>query len=280
MALNFDVVGVKGDPVESTWTSKDTLLYALGVGAGVDDLPFVTENTGGVPQQVLPTFAVIASSGGGAIRDTGADFRKLVHGSQAFEIRGGALPAEGKLMVSGVVTGIYDKGSGAVITSEGTGVDPETGEVRVITRSEIFVRGEGGFGGESGPKDDWTAPEREPDHVVSYETDRNQALIYRLSGDRNRLHSDPEFARSAGFETPILHGLASYGFAGRALLAAVAEGDPERFTAMSGRFSAPVLPGDTLTTSMWVDGDDVLFRTTKTNGTVVIDRGRATITQA
>lgn len=277
MALNFDVVGATSAPREVSWTSKDTLLYALGVGAGTEELPFVTENTGGVPQQVLPTYAVLTASAGGAMKDSGADFTKLVHGSQAFEIHGGALPADGKLNVTGVVKGIYDKGSGAVILTEASGTDPETGELRVVTRSEIFVRGEGGFGGEAGPKDDWTAPDREPDHVVEYVTDKDQALLYRLSGDRNRLHSDPEFARSARFETPILHGLCTYGFAGRALLHAVAQGDPERFSAMSGRFSSPVLPGDTLTTSMWVDGNDVLFRTARTDGTVVIDRGRATI---
>ena len=124
-------------------------------------------------------------------------------------------------------------------------------------------------------RDDWTLPDRKPDHEVTYATRPEQALIYRLSGDRNPLHSDPAFAARAGFERPILHGLCTYGVTGRALLHAMAGSDPARFASMSGRFSSPVVPGESLTVSIWADGPSALFRTTKEDGTVVIDRGRA-----
>jgi acyl dehydratase len=163
------------------------------------------------------------------------------------------------------------------VVSEARAVDPESAEPVITARSAAFIRGEGGFGGDRGPATAWTTPDRAPDHVVTYRTRPEQALIYRLSGDRNPLHSDPEFAARAGFDRPILHGLCTYGVTGRALLHALADSDPGRFAAMSGRFSAPVFPGDPLTVSMWVDGDVAKFRTTKEDGTVVIDRGTAKV---
>lgn len=178
--------------------------------------------------------------------------------------------------MTGTVTGIYDKGSGALVTSETNAVDPETGDRLITSRSSVFIRGEGGFGGERGPRDEWAEPDRAPDHKVTCPTRPEQALLYRLSGDRNPLHSDPAFAARAGFERPILHGLCTYGITGRALLHTVADSDPARFTSMSGRFSSPVFPGEPLTVSIWVDGGTALFRTVKDDGTVVIDRGRAT----
>lgn len=279
MPLNHDVIGVESQPHERSWTSKDTLLYAVGVGAGLDDplreLPFTTENSAGVRQMVLPTFAVLAASGGG--RGDLGDFNPamLVHAEQGFQLHR-PLPPAGSAFVTSKVTGIWDKGSGALVTSESTAVDAD-GEPMVTSYSSIFIRGEGGFGGERGPGDDWAAPEREPDHRVTHRTRPEQALLYRLSGDRNPLHSDPAFAARAGFERPILHGLCTYGVTGRALLHAVAGSDPARFAAMFGRFSKPVFPGESLTVSLWCDGGSVLFRTTKDDGTVVIDRGRATV---
>jgi acyl dehydratase len=174
------------------------------------------------------------------------------------------------------VTGIYDKGSGALVTSEARAIAPETGELMITSRSAVFIRGEGGFGGDRGPRDEWAEPGRVPDHKVTYATRPEQALLYRLSGDRNPLHSDPAFAARAGFDRPILHGLCTYGVAGRALLHAVAGSDPARFASMSGRFSSPVFPGESLTVSIWADGDTALFRVAKDDGVVVIDRGRAT----
>lgn len=283
MPLNHDVVGAESGPYERSWTSTDTLLYAVGVGAGLDDplseLPFTTENSHGVRQGVLPTFAVLAAQApaGGNLGDF--DPAMLVHAEQAFELHR-PLPAEGRVSVTSKVTGLYDKGSGALLTSEAVAVGPGTGEPMVTSRTSVFVRGEGGFGGERGPRDEWPEPDREPDHRLTYATRPEQALLYRLSGDRNPLHSDPAFAARAGFPRPILHGLCTYGVTGRALLHTLAGSDPARFAAMSGRFSAPVFPGEALTVSMWVDGDRARFRTAKDDGTVVIDRGSVVIRPA
>jgi acyl dehydratase len=280
MTLDHSTIGVDSAPYDRSWTSADALLYAVGVGAGIDDpvqeLPFTTENTEGVPQQVLPTYAVLLSQVPGARRIGDFDPAMLVHAEQAFELHR-PLPAEGTVRATSKVTGIYDKGSGALVVSESTAVDATTGEPLITSRGSAFIRGEGGFGGDRGPRDDWAAPDREPDHRITYATRPEQALVYRLSGDRNPLHSDPAFAARAGFDRPILHGLCTYGVTGRALLHTLAGSDPARFASMSGRFSSPVLPGESLTVAIWADGGTALFRTAKEDGTVVIDRGRATL---
>jgi acyl dehydratase len=141
----------------------------------------------------------------------------------------------------------------------------------------VFIRGEGGWGGERGPSGGaHVAPDRAPDHRVTYETRPDQALLYRLSGDRNPLHSDPSFAQMAGFDRPILHGLCTYGFTGRALLTELCGGDPARFGSMEGRFSSPVFPGESLTVEMWDTEGSTTFRTLGEDGRVVIDNGGAT----
>ncbi len=280
MPINPDAVGTVSEASENSWTSKDCLLYALGVGAGSldasEELTFTTENSKGVDQQVLPTFAVIAAAGGGgALRAIGTfNFAMLVHGEQAVTLHQ-PLPVEGSVRSTSTIVGIYDKGSGAVVAIESTSVDPVTDKPMFSTRSSIFIRGEGGWGGDRGPSGRTNvAPDRAPDHQVSYATRHDQALLYRLSGDRNPLHSDPSFARMGGFDRPILHGLCTYGFTGRALLHTLCGSDPARFTSMDARFSKPVMPGDTLTVSMWVDGSEAIFQTATQDGTVVIDNGR------
>jgi acyl dehydratase len=278
MPIDPSAVGAEAGPAETSWTSKDALLYAVGVGAGTGELAFTTENSAGVPQQVLPTFAVIVGIGAPALGKAGdIDWTQLVHGEQAIELAG-PIPVEGTVSTTSRLTGIYDKGKGAVIASESTSVDAATGEARFTTRSSVYIRGAGGFGGERGPSGPkHVVPEREPDHRVSYPTSHDQALVYRLSGDRNPLHSDPEFAKLAGFDRPILHGLCTYGFTGRALLHSLCGGDPARFRSMEGRFSAPVFPGDELTVSMWdVGSGEALFTTTTQTGQTVIDQGRVT----
>jgi acyl dehydratase len=281
MALDLSAVGREGAPRERSWTSADALLYALGVGAGLGDplreLAFTTENSAGVVQQVLPTLGVLLAQAPAA--DLG-DFDRamLVHAEQAVRLHR-VLPVAGSVRATARVTGIENKGSGALVTTESAAVD-EDGRPLVTARSAVFIRGEGGFGGERGPRDDWPRPDREPDAVVVLPTRPEQALLYRLSGDRNPLHSDPAFAARAGFERPILHGLCTYGFTGRALLSAAMDGDVGRFRAMSGRFSAPVLPGDELTVRIWAQpaddgGQRLLFQTLRGDGTVVLDRGRA-----
>lgn len=280
MPINPDAVGTVSEPSENSWTSKDCLLYALGVGAGSldasEELAFTTENSKGIDQQVLPTFAVIAAAGGGgALRAIGTfNFAMLVHGEQAVTLHQ-PLPVEGSVRTTSTIAGIYDKGSGAVVAIESTSVDPATDKPMFSTRSSIFIRGEGGWGGDRGPSGKTNvAPDRAPDHQVSYATRHDQALLYRLSGDRNPLHSDPSFAQMGGFDRPILHGLCTYGFTGRALLHTLCGSDPARFTSMDARFSKPVMPGDTLTVSMWVDGSEAIFQTATQDGTVVIDNGR------
>ena len=276
MPINPDAVGAKGEPTERSWTSKDSLLYAVGVGAGLDELAFTTENTSGVPQQVLPTQAVILATGGfGALANIGTfNPAMLVHGEQAITLHG-PIPVEGTVSTVGEITGIWDKGKGAVIETSTTSTDAATGEPRFSTVSSVFIRGEGGWGGDrgpSGPKN--PAPEREPDHAVTYTTRPDQALTYRLSGDRNPLHSDPSFAAMAGFDRPILHGLCTYGFTGRALLHTLCGSDPARFTHMEGRFSSPVFPGEDLTIRMWRTGDgEAVFQTCGSDGRVVLDAG-------
>jgi acyl dehydratase len=161
------------------------------------------------------------------------------------------------------------------VVSENVAVDAATGEPLVTARSGTFIRGEGGFGGPRGAGLPWERPGREPDQQIVLQTRPEQALIYRLSGDRNPLHVDPGFAAKGGFSQPILHGLCTYGVTGRALLHALCGSDPARFRSMSGRFSRPVLPGESLTVSMWRQrgSDTVLFQTTREDGVVVIDRG-------
>jgi acyl dehydratase len=167
------------------------------------------------------------------------------------------------------------------VVSENVAVDTATGEPLVTTRSGVFIRGEGGFGGPRSNDPPWSLPDRAPDHQVVRETRPEQALIYRLSGDRNPLHADPKFAARGGFSQPILHGLCTYGVTGRALLRVLCDGDPAAFRSMSGRFTRPVLPGEPLTISVWRQegSDTALFQTARTDGEVVIDRGRVQIRQ-
>jgi len=279
MPINPEAVGATSTPVERSWTSTDCLLYALGVGAGTLDaldfeLEYTTENSTDRPQKVLPTFVAVMGGGGPPRAELGSfDPAMLVHGEQAIELFG-PIPPEGTVRTTSVVTGIYDKGSGALVVSKSTSVDVRSGEPLFASTTSLFVRGEGGFGGERGPSSSvGPLPDREPDDVVTYSTRADQALLYRLSGDRNPLHSDPAFAKRAGFDRPILHGLCTYGFTGRALLHTVCGSDPTRFGAMSGRFSRPTYPGDTLAVSIWADGAGVRFRTDNQRGETVIDSG-------
>lgn len=288
MPLNPEAVGTKSDPIDISWTERDCVVYALGVGAGTEELEFSTHDTASRPQKVLPTFAVVAGMGGGRREGMGSqtglfsklgsfNFAMVVHGEQGVEIFGPISPS-GTARITTEVTGIYDKGSGAVVTMEATAVDQSSEDPLWRTTSSLFIRGEGGWGGDRGPAGQRNvAPDRTPDHRVSYQTLPQQALWYRLSGDANPLHSDPEFAALGGFDRPILHGLCTYGFTGRALLHTLCASEPSRFRAMEGRFSKPVMPGDELTVSMWVDGSEAVFRTSTQDGSVVIDQGRCVV---
>ena len=274
MPINPDATGSVGQPAEFSWTSKDSLLYAMGVGAGVSDptgfeLEFTTENSNDVTQRALPTQVVVM--GGGSTPGFG-DFNPvhLLHAEQAITLHQ-PVPAAGTAVATGRVGPIYDKGKAALVYLE-TDVADVDGNPIWNTRSGLFIGGEGGWGGDRGPATEWHLPDRDADHVVAYPTRPDQALLYRLNGDRNPLHSDPTFAAAAGFDKPILHGLCTYGFTGRALLHALCGSDPARFGSMGGRFKSPVVPGETLEVHAWEEDSRVMFQT-RVGDRVVFDNG-------
>lgn len=266
MSIDPNAIGATMEPQLVEWTDRDTMLYALGVGAGTADLSLTTENSHGITQQVLPTYAVIACAGFSALSKIGTfNVGLLLHGSQQIRLFS-PLPAAGGLRVVSEVADIQDKGEGknAVVVLLARGSDPKTSAVVVETLTTLVIRGAGGFGGEPGQRPPAPEiPEREPDSRTALPTREDQALIYRLSGDRNPLHSDPWFAAEmAGFPKPILHGLCTYGVAGRALVAELANGDASKITTVGARFTSPVFPGETLTTSMWrTEPGHAVFRT-------------------
>jgi acyl dehydratase len=274
MPLNPDAVGATSGPNEIAWTSKDSLLYAVGIGAGTDELAFTTENTNGVEQRAFPTMPVILGWGRGdsPMAKIGTfNPALLVHGQQAVTLHR-ELPASGSAQATSRIAAMYDKGKAAVVVTE-TEASDDAGPL-FTTRSSAFIRGEGGWGGDRGPSGPVSVPpDRAPDHEVTYRTSPDQALVYRLSGDRNPLHSDPSFAAMGGFDRPILHGLCSYGFTGRALLHTLAEGDPARFHHIEARFASPVIPGDALTISMWRTGETEAVFVTAVGDRAVIDQG-------
>jgi len=274
MPIDPGAVGAVGEKSKISWTSKDSLLYALGVGAGATDptgheLEFTTENSSDVEQRALPTQVVVL--GGGRGPDFG-DFNLalLLHGEQHIELHR-PLPAAGSATTQSTVAGIYDKGKAALVVLE-TKAHGDSGAALWTTRSSLFVSGEGGWGGERGPANTWELPDRDADEIVGYDTRADQALLYRLSGDRNPLHSDPSFAATAGFDVPILHGLCTFGFTGRALLHTLCGSDPLRFKSMGGRFKSPVVPGEHLDVHMWIDGSSASFQT-RVGDRVVFDSG-------
>ncbi|GGM75110.1 MaoC/PaaZ C-terminal domain-containing protein [Dactylosporangium sucinum] len=252
---------------EIGWDASDVLLYHLALGAGADpvdpaELRYATES-GSV---VVPTFAVVAPM----LRATQpprvaypgveVDLRKILHGSQRVELHN-PIPRDGKAAVRTRVADLYDKGSAAVVVvdTEATGID---GVPLWTSSMRMFARGEGGFGGHRGPAGPPDPPQRAPDHTIVTPTLPQQALWYRLLGDRNPLHADPAVAETAGFPRPILHGLCTYGIACRAIVDAVLDGRVERVRAIEARFAGVVYPGETLRTSVWREDGRLLFAST------------------
>ncbi|WP_142060202.1 MaoC family dehydratase [Pseudarthrobacter sp. B4EP4b] len=278
MTLDTSHVGRSGAMVERSWTASDALLYAVAVGAGSADptkeLEFTTENSAGIDQQVLPSFICVAA-GAPLPEGLDIDFTKMLHAEMGFLLYKD-VPVDGKVTSTTTVRSIYDKGSGALVSTVTEVLDAATKEPVAQLDSALFIRGAGGFGGDRGPRDPWQLPDREPDETITASTLKEQALIYRLTGDRNPLHSDPEFANKAGFPRPILHGMCTYGFTARILLHAAADSNPSKFGSMSARFSKTVEPGETLTVQVWHDEAGALFRTLNENGEVVLDMGRLT----
>jgi len=279
MPLNTDIVGMQLGEIERSWEPEDCMLYALAVGAGSADphaeLELTTENTTGVPLQVLPTFAIIVGSRRLPDDIGDIDRKMIVHGAQSVAVSG-PLPPSGRCVLQSTVVALYDKGSGAAVVVDHVATDPATGTELFTCSNTTFIRGEGGFGGDRGPSGPPPSPEREPDVRVGAATSRSQALLYRLCGDHNPLHSDPAVATAAGFERPILHGLCTYGFTARLLSRTVCGGDVARFRSMSARFARPVLPGDELTVEAWDLEDGTLQFRTLVGDSVVVDGGQLT----
>ncbi|RMH41474.1 MAG: 3-alpha,7-alpha,12-alpha-trihydroxy-5-beta-cholest-24-enoyl-CoA hydratase [Deltaproteobacteria bacterium] len=280
MAINLDLVGVQSDPMTFTYGWKDTILYALGVGAkAADELDFLFEMNG---PKVLPTFAVVPSFTAlvSVTSKLGANPTQVLHGEQKVILHR-PIPPAGEMTTVATVTGIYDKGKGALAVVEANTSD-RAGDPLFTNVFSIFVRGEGGFGGDRGPEALKADPPEgaEPDFEVTEVTSPEQALLYRLSGDYNPLHASPQVAKMAGFDRPILHGLCTYGFAGRAILKRACGGDPARFRSFAARFSGVVMPGDTLTTRGWrVEPGRYVIQTTTQDGRVVISNSVAEVAQ-
>jgi acyl dehydratase len=249
MSVDLSSVGKKVDPVVQPYNWRDVALYALSVGAGVDDLDYQLEDP---PPKVLPTYGVVPAFPPvcKALELTGGNRVTLLHTAQKTELLK-PFPAEGEMQTTAEIAGIWDMKVGALVA-----IDTETrvdGDPVVKTCWKLLIRGEGGFRGERPPKLLMTKPPRDAVPVFSVElpTTRNQALLYRLNGDTNPIHAKPEVAEQAGFDRPILHGLCSYGAAARVALKELAGDDPGRFKAFEARFATVVMPGDTLVVEGW-----------------------------
>ena len=265
-------LGYKYPEQTSSYDERDVALYALGVGAARDpnnetDLALVYEMSG-KGMKVLPSFGVVPAINmmfglakeGVSAPGLNFGFDRVLHGEQYTEILR-PLPTHAKLTTTATVKSIFDKGKGAIVNTEFSTYD-ESGDVLVKNEITTFVRGAGGWGGDRGPSVEVNVPpDRAPDKVIEEKTSENQALLYRLSGDWNPLHADPSFAKNFGFAKPILHGLATYGFATRAVVNAFApDADPRFVKSIRVRFASSVLPGETIITEMWKEGDKVIFR--------------------
>ncbi|MYW95808.1 3-alpha,7-alpha,12-alpha-trihydroxy-5-beta-cholest-24-enoyl-CoA hydratase [Amycolatopsis rubida] len=260
-------IGADLGEVGFAWTPSDVLLYHLAVGAGADpvderELRYAYERD----LRVLPTFATVAANlrtfEPPALKFPGVDvdLAKVLHGKQEIDLHR-PIPVEGKAVARTRIADVFDKGKAAVLVQE-TEVADESGAPLWTARSSIFARGEGGFGGERGPSDKIEWPDREPDKVLDVPTLPQQALLYRLCGDRNPLHADPAFAKAAGFDRPILHGLCTYGVVAKAVVDAFLDGDPERVSAFGTKFAGVVFPGENLRVRVWRADDRLLVTAT------------------
>ena len=261
MPIDLDVaLGAELEPVEFSWTSSDVQLYQLALGAGRDpmdahELRYLTDGS----PQVLPTFSSVAASfqmtepPKVSFPGIEIELSRVLHASEAVTVPA-PLPPSGSARATTRITDIWDKGKAAVIWNETTVTDPG-GTVLWRTKRSIFARGEGGFGGDRGPSSSAEAPSRAPDFEIDIPVLPQQALLYRLCGDRNPLHSDPGFAAAAGFPRPILHGLCTYGMTCKAMVDTVLDADTTRVGSYGARFAGVVFPGETLRASVWKDGD-------------------------
>jgi acyl dehydratase len=283
MAVTYEgLMSLKSEGDVFSYTDRESMLYALGVGFGRDpmneaELPFVYENG----LKTVPTLATVIAWGQPTIAHSGINYLMVVHGEQRLTVHK-PLPSTAEIIADERVTGAVDKGAGkgALIFTEKVIRLKGTNEKLCTLGGTIFARGDGGFGGPStGAIDPHPIPTRKPDVVHEADTRADQALLYRLSGDRNPLHSDPKIATMAGFPRPILHGLCSYGTACRSVLATICKYDHTLIAGFDVRFSSPVFPGETIVTEMWKDGKIVSFRSkVKERDVVVINNGKCTLT--
>ena len=279
--MPIDVEAALGSSLPSrqfAWDEDRVILYHLGLGAGApptDPLELSYTYEGNL--SVLPSFGTVAAysamAAASMARGVDINWALVLHGEQDLEIRR-PIPRSGEVTSQPRVAHIYDKGRAALMVVEVTSTDQQTGEVLFINRSSLFIRGEGGWGGSPGPKASNQAPSREPDHIIRSPTLPQQALLYRLSGDKNPLHADPAFAALGGFDRPILHGLCTYGVVCKAAVDTVLGGDAARARRYRARFAGVVFPGETVTTRMWEEGDKVLLEA------VVEDRDATVLSNA
>jgi len=275
--LNLDVIGQKYPEVTFKYTWKDVVLYNIGIGAQPDELQFVYEGVkGGL--KVFPSYACIVAQSGLQLNKLGnINFSHFVHGEQAIKLYK-PFPASGEIVCQGEVINIFDKGKAAVIHMKVSGSTRED-ETVFDTNWIFFYLGAGGFGGDPGPKSEPLNPSEgiKPDFSISYKTSENQAALYRLSGDFNPLHIDPEFASQSGrFKGPILHGLCTYGFATWSIIYGACNGDVERFKEFKARFTSEVYPGETLTTEGWKDNGGYIIQV-RTERAIVLGNAYAII---
>lgn len=278
-------VGAALPAVEYRWNEDTLMLYALGSGVGIGQdqtSPQVLQYTFENGLRALPTFGVVPSFPMlmGLMNVPALSFNPmmLLHGEQYLEVLETPIPTSATTVTEGKITGIYDKGKGALVVIEA--ITKRDGGIPVFKNEfGIFLRGEGGFGGGPGPAATNEAPKRAPDKTVETPTLTHQALLYRLSGDKNPLHADPGFAAMGGFQKPILHGLCTFANVGRAVLQAYADDDPTRFRSIRVRFARPVMPGETIVTEMWQESptDIVLQAKAKERDQVVISNARVTL---
>jgi acyl dehydratase len=250
MALNLDLIGKKTEKIPFTYDQDAVMLYAMGIGAGVDELDFIYEKN----LKVFPTYAVIPLLPCiiDVMADLGINLPAMLHGEQKIILHG-AIPPSGTVYTSGIWDSVYDKGDKGAVLNISLKTHNQSDQLLFENKVVLIDRSAGNFGGDRGPQTErFDPPEgKSPDFRVEYPTSTDQAALYRLSGDKNPLHIDPEFAKQGGLERPILHGLCTYGHAGRAILHSVCGSDPSRFKSFAARFMNVVFPGDTLITEGW-----------------------------
>ncbi len=270
MALNPAVIGKKMDPFAFHYNEDTVILYALGIGAGVDELDFVYEKN----LKVFPTFAVVPLMPVlfPFMSTAGLNLQTVLHGEQKI-IMHRPIPRSGIFHTAATCESIYDKGDKGAVVNIGLETTDDSGTLLFENKTVIVDRGAGNFGGDRGPKGEKLDPPEgvKPDFHVEQKVPYSQAALYRLSGDKNPLHIDPGFAKRAGFERPILQGLCSFGYAGRAILQGLGLTDPARLKSYAVRFMNVVYPGDTLITEGWkVAAGRYILRTTNQDGKTVL----------